>query len=211
MLMKRIIVIALAGAAGAGCALWTTQSFPTFLFKIGSSRSHPGVRELAPSPDMPVFRSLTPEETANSANLDQLIKSRLANLKSEDPANDFQRYNVIRAAITYVYSPCTEFPKKELVQSITEYVDAYRRMLGCGQTDRICSHRHMELAWRAFHSDFDSEVRSAINEAYYRGGLSTADFPTSMTRELGVIAGLRETKPLTCEPPQHVPAVPRTP
>lgn len=209
--MKRVLIVCLAIAAGAGSALWATRSFPTLPFEFGLTRTpKPNIGELKPSPEMPIFGRPTSEPTFNSADLENLIRTTLQDLKSEDPAHDFQRATVLRAAITYFYSPCTEYSKRELIESITEYVDAYRMILGCGQTDRICSPRHMELAWRAFRSDYDHAIRKHIRYAYDRGGFSTADFPASMRPELEAVAGLRNKHtPLTCGPPDPLPSSPQ--
>ncbi len=212
-LMKRFLIVFLAIAAGAASALWATRNFPTLPFEFGLAHlPKPSVGELKPSPEMPVFGRSTPQQTTNSAELDKLITATLAKMKSEDPAHDFQRATVLRAAITYLYSPCTEYTKRELIESVTEYVDAYRMILGCGQTDRICSLRHMELAWRAFRSDYDHEIRKHIRYAYDRGGFSTADFPASMRQDLEAVAGLRNKHTtLTCGPPEPLPNSLQTP
>lgn len=204
--MSRFVVLIVAAfAASFVGASWAMSGFPIPAFDFALLPSRPTARELRPSPDMPTFHPFPGMQTTEEPALKRLIEDKLASFGSEDPTHDVQRHNVLREAMKYTYSGhCLD--RHGIIRAITEYIRAYQAARGCGY---FCSSQQLDMAWKAFSSPLDHEIRSAIQAAYDRGHVSTADFPPAITGEIKLVAGLRSSKAKDCTSAPQIPEPPR--
>jgi hypothetical protein len=164
-----------------------------------------GVGELQADPRIPRFEFST--RPRPSTDLDVLIESKLSDALSNDATHDFVRRATVRAAISYIYAPCGEYPKRVLVEAVGDYVNAFQKVRACSY---FCSTSAVERADDAFtKSDLDRLVTDSIRDAYERGGFSASDFPRWMAPNLAHVAHLSEKEPRVCGNPPPLPYMAR--
>ncbi len=196
-----VILVAAAFAASFIGGSWAMSGFPVPAIDFALLPSHPTPRELRPSPNVPTFQPFPGMQPTETPELRRLIEHKLANFGSGDTAHDVQRNDVLREAMKYTYTGhCLD--KHGVIRAITEYVQAYQEVRNCTY---FCSSQKLDLAWAAFSSPLDQEIRSAIQAAYDRGNISTADFPPAIAGEIRLVAGLRSNKAKGCTSSPQIP------
>ena len=106
-----------------------------------------------------------------------------------DPERDRLRLALLQAANAYELSPCDATMKKNLVEALATYTEAWTDMAGC--KFGICGgdDRKIDTAAANFSTPADMRVRDAVRAAFDKGGIGREDFPSSIRLWVTMLAG----------------------
>ncbi len=175
---------------------WGTHGFPVMpLPRLGVPQV---IAPLQPSSKIPVFGD--PVRRAESDRRDWVNSKTLQS--DNDPKRDSVRMATLQAANAYSLSPCDATMKANLVAAISDYARAYQDVLKCDSTGPFglatCPENNREAARIAFTTPLDTEVTTAIQAAYDKGGIGKNDYATSVRLMAGIVARSVGDKPSVC-------------
>jgi len=157
---------------------WGQKGFPVMATKV---------EPLRPDARIPTF-----EESVKKG-----IRKDWENSKtSQSDGNkerDKLRIALLQASIGYKLSPCDDTMKKNLVQALTNYTQAWKALAFCKAGVDGCpasSNDRLDAAAAAFKSPADVSVQQALREAVDQGGLSKEDFPGSIRQNVFMWSGM---------------------
>jgi len=157
---------------------WGQKGFP-----VMAMRAEP----LKPDARIPTF-----EESVKKG----LRKDWEASKTSQGDGNkerDKLRIELLQASIGYKLSPCDPTMKKNLVEAMIHYTQAWKAQAFCKAGVNGCpasSDERLDAAAAAFKSPADIHVQHALREAVDQGGLSKDDFPNSIRNNVFMWSGM---------------------
>ena len=106
-----------------------------------------------------------------------------------DPKREALRLAVLQAANAFALSPCDATMKKNLIEALSAYANAWTEMAGC--RFGVCGgdDRKIDTAAANFSTPSDMRVRTAVRAAFEKGGISREDFPGSVRLWVMMLAG----------------------
>jgi hypothetical protein len=162
---------------------WAQAGFPILTF---------GVSELKPNPKLPTF-----EQAREKAARENWVNSK-TNQSDGNVDRDKLRSELLQASTAYKLSPCDDMQKKNLVEAMSNYVNAWHDMAFCksGVGDCPSSYdQRLDTAAAAFKTPADKNLQNALREAISQGGISRDDFPEAMRRYVFIMSGSPPTEP----------------
>ena len=109
-------------------------------------------------------------------------------LQSPDNAKrDPLRADALQAATGYALSPCDKTMKANLVAAMRAYAAADYQIRKCNVMLGTCD-AAFEKATAVYSTPFDLRVRKALEEAFEKGGISKADFPSELQMSVMMFA-----------------------
>jgi hypothetical protein len=109
-------------------------------------------------------------------------------LQSPDNAKrDPLRADALQAATGYALSPCDKTMKANLVAALRAYAAADYQIRKCNVILGTCD-AAFEKATAVYSTPFDLRVRRALEEAFEKGGISKADFPSELQMSVMMFA-----------------------
>jgi hypothetical protein len=144
---------------------WAARGFP-----VGSFN---------PVSVQPVQATLTTTFGDNSGEKkrEQLVEEQL-----RDPENAKRnplRADALQAATGYALSPCDKTMKANLVAATGAYATPFNEGRKCNTMFTNCD-AVMDKNAAAYSTPVDLRVRAALHEAFEKGGISAADFPSEL-------------------------------
>lgn len=146
---------------------WAARGFPT---RFSATASAP-VQPLQPTLNV-TFGDHSGEQH----------RERLAQQQVQDPDNykrDPLRLDTLQAANAYALSPCDGTMKANLVAAVRAYAAAAVEIRKCNVVTRNCD-AAFDRAIALYATPLDVRVKTALNEAFEKGGITRADFPHEM-------------------------------
>jgi hypothetical protein len=106
-----------------------------------------------------------------------------------DPKRQALRLAVLQAANAFALSPCDATMKKNVIEALSAYANAWTEMAGC--RFGVCGgdDRRIDTAAANFSTPSDMRVRAAVRAAFEKGGISREDFPGSVRLWVMMLAG----------------------
>ena len=115
-----------------------------------------------------------------------------------DKERDKLRVALLQASIGYKLSPCDPTMKKNLVEALTNYTQAWKAMAFCKGGADGCpasSDARLDAAAAAFKSPADVRVQQALREAVDQGGIAREDFPGAIRPNIFMWTGSPPDEP----------------
>jgi hypothetical protein len=164
--MNRLVLFASIVAATFIVGVWAMRGFPM----------------RSPPPQSPVAQlQPTLDSTFGDGKTDQLRAER-----AEQAVNDPDyakriplRMDTLQAATGYALSPCDAGMKANLVAAVQAYAAADVEVRKCNPMFSNCD-PVWDKATILYSSPLDLRVRTALHEAFEKGGISKQDFPTHL-------------------------------
>jgi hypothetical protein len=120
-------------------------------------------------------------------------------LQSPDNAKrDPLRADALQAATGYALSPCDKTMKANLVAALRAYAAADYQIRKCNVILGTCD-AAFEKATAVYSTPFDQRVRKALEEAFEKGGISKADFPSELQMSVMMLANGQGDPVSQCE------------
>jgi hypothetical protein len=120
-------------------------------------------------------------------------------LQSPDNAKrDPLRADALQAATGYALSPCDKTMKANLVAALRAYAAADYQIRKCNVMLGTCD-AAFEKATAVYSTPFDLRVRKALEEAFEKGGISKADFPSELQMSVMMFANGQGNPVSQCE------------
>ena len=107
-----------------------------------------------------------------------------------DKERDKLRIALLQASIGYKLSPCDDTMKKNLVEAVTNYINAWQIMAHC--KFGICNgdDASLDAAAAAFKTPADVRVHKELAEAFEQGGIDKSDFPKHVRSNVFMWTGM---------------------
>ncbi|WP_157100147.1 hypothetical protein [Rhodoplanes sp. Z2-YC6860] len=154
---------------------WANKGFPVMVTRVVP---------LKPDARIPTF-----EESVKQGLRKDWENSKTAQ-SDGDKERDKLRLELLQASIGYKLSPCDATMRKNLVEALTRYVNAWAAMAGCKFGRCTGSEKQLDAAAAAFQSPADIHVHATLTEAINKGGISKADFPKSIRDDVFMFSGV---------------------
>jgi hypothetical protein len=157
---------------------WLNKGLPVMAMKV--------------EPMKPDARSPTFEESVKKGIRQDWENSKTSQ-SDGNKERDKLRLELLQASIGYKLSPCDATMKKNLVSAVTNYIGAWKAMAFCKPGVDGCPSRsdeRLDAAAAAFKSPADIRVHKELAEAYEQGGITKADFPSSIRSNAFMWTGL---------------------
>jgi hypothetical protein len=155
---------------------WAARGFPT----------------RAPGPS--IVQPLQPTVTATFGDHSgEKRREQLAEQQLQDPENAKRnplRADALQAATGYALSPCDKTMKANLVAAMRAYAMAFYEIRKCNPMFTNCDPA-FDKAIAVYSTPYDKRVQEALHEAFEKGGISKADFPTEL--QMSVMSLARST------------------
>jgi hypothetical protein len=153
---------------------WASKGFPVMVYKA---------QPLKPDPRLPTF-----EESVKQGLRKDWENSKTAQ-SDNDKGRDKLRLELWQAAIGYNLSPCDKTMKKNLVEALTKYINAWSEMAGCRNS--FCGDdKKLDAAAAAFKTPADARVKATLREAFDKGGITKDDFPKAVRNNVYMFSGM---------------------
>jgi hypothetical protein len=169
-----LLAIGLFALAFIGIS-WANKGFPVMAMRVES---------LKPDARIPTFKE----------SVKQGLRKDWENSKTAqsdgDKKRDKLRLELLQASIAYKLSPCDATMKKNLVEALTRYVNAWAAMAGCKSGLCNGSDKQLDAAAAAFNSPADIHVHEALRDAINKGGISKDDFPKTIRNDVFMFSGM---------------------
>jgi hypothetical protein len=163
---------------------WAMRGFPMWLPEPAASRP------LQPTVDL-AFGDHRSEKKR-----ELLVEQQL---QSPDNAKrDPLRADALQAATGYALSPCDKTMKANLVAALRAYAAADYQIRKCNVILGSCD-AAFEKATAVYSTPFDQRVRKALEEAFEKGGISRADFPSELQMSVMMFANGQGNPISQCE------------
>ena len=163
---------------------WAMRGFPMWLPKPAASRP------LQPTVDL-----------AFGDNRSEKKRELLVEQQLQSPDNakrDPLRADALQAATGYALSPCDKTMKANLVAALRAYAAADYQIRKCNVILGTCD-AAFEKATAVYSTPFDLRVRRALEEAFEKGGISKADFPSELQMSVMMFANGQGNPVSQCE------------
>jgi hypothetical protein len=177
-----LLAIGLFALAFIGIS-WANKGFPVMAMRV---------EPLKPDARIPTF-----EESVKKGLRENWENSKTAQ-SDGDNERDQLRIDLLQASIGYKLSPCDATMKKNLVEALTRYVNAWAAMAGCKSGVCTGSDKQLDAAAAAFKSPADIHVRAALTDAINKGGISKADFPKTIRNHVFMFSGMPFVEESAC-------------
>jgi hypothetical protein len=166
--------VALFALAFVGIS-WANKGFPVMAMRVVPMK---------PDARIPTF-----EESVKQGLRKDLENSQTAQ-SDGDKERDKLRLALWQASIGYKLSPCDDTMKKNLVEALTNYTNAWATMAGCKLG--ICNgdDKKRDAAAAAFKTPADERVHSSLREAFEQGGITRDDFPKAIRTHVLMWSGM---------------------
>jgi len=179
--------------------LWGTKNFPVMAVRSESAKP---VTQAAQMPAVEEKKSPEPKPVAAQAatqipTFEESVKKGIRNdweasktaQGDGDPKREALRLAVLQAANAFALSPCDATMKKNLIEALSAYTNAWTEMAGC--RFGVCGgdNRKIDTAAANFSTPSDMRVRAAVRAAFEKGGISREDFPGSVRLWVMMLAG----------------------
>ena len=149
---------------------WAKRGFPIMVY---------GIQPLKPSSSIPSY----------AENLDEKIRREWVATKTNqgdgNAERDRLRRELLQAANAYKLSPCGGTVKKNLVEALSSYTNAWHALAWCTAGVNGCPRsleQSLDAAASAFDTPADINVHDAVREAVEIGGVYREDFPEPIRR-----------------------------
>jgi hypothetical protein len=155
---------------------WAGKGFPVMAMRV---------EPLKPDARLPTF-----EESVRKGLRKDWENSKTAQSDGNRERDDL-RLDLLQASNAYSLSPCDATMKKNLVEALTRYVNAWAEMSGCKSI--FCGggdDRKREAAAAAFKTPADVRVHEAVRDAINKGGIGKNDFPKSIRQHAFIFTGV---------------------
>ncbi len=147
---------------------WARKGFPVMTV---------GVVPLKPDSRIPTF-----EEATQQGIRRDWVNSK-TNQSDGNAARDKVRRELLQASTAYSMSPCDDTIRKNLIEALTNYTQAWHDIAYCRPGVGGCPTRddlRMDAGAAAFTTPADVNVRKAARSAMDQGGISLDDFPRAL-------------------------------
>ena len=142
----------------------------------------------------PIVQPLQPTVTATFGDHSgEKRREQLAEQQLQDPENAKRnplRADALQAATGYALSPCDKTMKANLVTALRAYAMAFYEIRKCNPMFTNCDPA-FDKAIAVYSTPYDKRVQEALHEAFEKGGISKADFPTEL--QMSVMSLARST------------------
>ena len=167
------LVIALFAATFAGVS-WASKGFPVIAMRAALLQ--------------PDARVATFEQSVKQGLRQEWENSKTAQ-GDGDPKREALRLAALQAANAFALSPCDPTMKKNLVEALSAYAQAWSDMAGC--KFGVCGgdDHKIDSAAAAFSTPADVRVREALRAAFEQGSVSRQDFPASIRLWVTMLVG----------------------
>jgi hypothetical protein len=153
---------------------WASKGFPVMVYKA---------EPLKPDARLPTF-----EESVKQGLRKDWENSKTAQ-SDNDKGRDKLRLELWQAAIGYNLSPCDKTMKKNLVEALTKYINAWSEMAGC-RSGYCGDDKKLDAAAAAFKTPADVRVQATLREAFDKGGITKDDFPKPVRNNVYMFSGM---------------------
>jgi len=154
---------------------WANKGFP-----VMAMRAVP----MKPDARLPTF-----EESVKQGLRKDWENSKTAQ-SDGDKERDKVRLELLQASIGYNLSPCDATMKKNLVEALTRYVNAWAAMAGCKSGVCTGNDKQLDIAAAAFQTPADVHVHKSLREALDKGGVGKDDFPKPIRNQVFMFTGM---------------------
>jgi hypothetical protein len=169
-----LVAIGLFALAFIGIS-WASKGFPVMAMRV---------EPLKPDARLPTF-----EESVKQGLRKDWENSKTAQ-SDGDKERDKLRIELLQASIGYKLSPCDATMKKNLVEAMTRYINAWAAMAGCKSGLCTGGDKQLDAAAAAFKSPADIHVHAALREALRKGGIGKDDFPRTIRNHVFIFSGM---------------------
>jgi hypothetical protein len=167
-----LLAVGLFAVAFIGIS-WANKGFPVMM--IGAVPMKPDAR-------LPTF-----EESVKQGLRKDWENSKTAQ-SDGNKERDKLRLDLMQASTAYNLSPCDAAMKKNLVEALTRYINAWAAMAGC-KGDFCGNDKKLDAAAAAFQTPADVRVHASLRDALENGGIDKGDFPRSIRNHVFIFTG----------------------
>ncbi len=179
-----MLLVAAAGGIGYFGVTWSSARTPAPALVATAAPAEPA----KPAP--------AAMETADK-NRRETVNNSKPNKGDTDRERDALRLELLQAANAYALSPCSDVMKTNLKAALTAYASAMADKMGC--VSFFCSGgARVDAGADLFSTPLDKRARSAVGEAFEKGGISVQEFPASLRLALVMIAGEQGSSQPAC-------------
>jgi hypothetical protein len=154
---------------------WANKGFPVMAMRVAP---------MQPDARIPTF------EQSVKQGLRKDWEASKTNQSDGDKERDKLRIALLQASIGYKLSPCDATMKKNLVEALSNYTNAWATMAGC--KFGVCNgdDKKLDAAAAAFKTPADMHARKELQEAFEQGGISRDDFPKAIRMHVLMFSGI---------------------
>jgi hypothetical protein len=161
---------------------WGNRGFPVMAMRV---------EPLKPDARIPTF-----EENVKKGIRKDWEESRTSQ-SDGNKERDRLRMATLQAATAYELSPCDPTIKKNLIEAMTAYTNAWGEIAGCRT---VCDRdgKKIDAAAAAFTTPADKRVHEALRKAVDKGGINADEFPRSIRPWVMQWSGMPSGEPEAC-------------